>query len=258
MNCREALELMYEYLDNELTSDQVERVRNHLAACAHCFERFEFENTLNEMLARRGQVEVDAEHLKVTIMQGVRELDQEEPTKGFFYRFRPYFAVATVLILVLIGLNFVLDGERSTLYAKVGPLIEYHNKCIHGTENGQLVPMQEDQIRACISGFLSDPEILLKPVSDRSAVFGEIVKCDKCDAAHVTYKYAETHVSVFIFRDNASPLPEVKDTIRTEKHEYLLVPVDGMNVVYWQCKGCWCAAVAKIDADGMISFLSVY
>ena len=84
MNCREALQLMYEYLDNELTKDQVEKVNAHLMACEHCFSKFEFEKLLHGCLLKKGQVVVDAERLKSRVMEKIQQLDEEKDRGVFF------------------------------------------------------------------------------------------------------------------------------------------------------------------------------
>jgi anti-sigma factor (TIGR02949 family) len=85
MNCREALQLMYEYLDSELTQEQVERIRIHLSACEHCFSKFEFEKLLHDCLLKKGQLAVDAGPLKSRVMERIQQLDEEED-RGVFFR----------------------------------------------------------------------------------------------------------------------------------------------------------------------------
>ncbi len=260
MNCREALQLMYEYLDSELTEDTVARIRRHLSICEHCFEKFEFERHLEEYLSVKGQVEVDAAPLRAKVMQRISELENEEgeANRGFFYRFRPYFAAAATVALVVTGFLFVLDGGRTTAYAKVKPLIDNHKWCLLERENGNLLPMQESEIRACVAGFLSDPDVLFKPSADRSPVFGQVVKCSQCDAAHVAFEYGDSEISVYIFADKKYTPPDDCKIIKTGRHEFHCASYDGVNVMYWQCRGCWCAAVSTISTAEMISFASAY
>lgn len=51
--CREVWELMYEYLDRELTPATEEAIRAHLAACAHCFGLHRFEDAYRRFLVAR-------------------------------------------------------------------------------------------------------------------------------------------------------------------------------------------------------------
>jgi len=43
INCREAVEKLYIYLDRQLSDDEAAEVRRHLDRCPHCDEFFRFE-----------------------------------------------------------------------------------------------------------------------------------------------------------------------------------------------------------------------
>lgn len=47
------MEVLYEYLDGELTSERAGRVRAHLEACAHCFGLSRFEDRFLRFLEAR-------------------------------------------------------------------------------------------------------------------------------------------------------------------------------------------------------------
>lgn len=53
MNCREALDHLYEYLDRELTTEDEQVVRTHLAACGPCEERFDVERAFLRFVEAR-------------------------------------------------------------------------------------------------------------------------------------------------------------------------------------------------------------
>ena len=53
MNCRDAAARLYEYLDGELTPEITARVREHLADCQPCFQRFGFEEAFLRFLRAR-------------------------------------------------------------------------------------------------------------------------------------------------------------------------------------------------------------
>ena len=52
-DCDDVLRELYEFLDDELTSHNRERIRHHLEACAHCFEAFDFEAELRVVIAQK-------------------------------------------------------------------------------------------------------------------------------------------------------------------------------------------------------------
>ena len=53
MNCREALDHVYEFLDKELTPDVEREVREHLEACKPCGHHFDFEQAFLTFLQAR-------------------------------------------------------------------------------------------------------------------------------------------------------------------------------------------------------------
>jgi anti-sigma factor (TIGR02949 family) len=53
VSCRQALERLWALIDEELDTASEERVREHLAACSHCFPQFDFQKEFTEFLATR-------------------------------------------------------------------------------------------------------------------------------------------------------------------------------------------------------------
>ncbi|HBZ70671.1 MAG TPA: mycothiol system anti-sigma-R factor [Deltaproteobacteria bacterium] len=52
MNCTEAVEKLWQYLDRELDSDTVAEIERHLQECRDCFSKAEFERHLRLILRR--------------------------------------------------------------------------------------------------------------------------------------------------------------------------------------------------------------
>ncbi|MGQ0743997.1 MAG: mycothiol system anti-sigma-R factor [Acidimicrobiales bacterium] len=52
-HCREAVELLYQYMDGELTESHRILIRHHLDDCPPCFEAFDFEVELRVVIAQR-------------------------------------------------------------------------------------------------------------------------------------------------------------------------------------------------------------
>lgn len=53
MDCDEALDRLYEFLDGELTPTAEEAVRRHLQACAPCLRLYDFERAYLRFLTAR-------------------------------------------------------------------------------------------------------------------------------------------------------------------------------------------------------------
>ncbi len=52
-NCDDARHTLYEFLDGELTPEIRLQVQEHLEACAPCFEKFDFEAEVLQIVARK-------------------------------------------------------------------------------------------------------------------------------------------------------------------------------------------------------------
>lgn len=50
MNCKESFELIYRYLDKDLTGATFEELEVHFKICRSCWDRVEFEKRLKERL----------------------------------------------------------------------------------------------------------------------------------------------------------------------------------------------------------------
>ena len=53
MECVEVLKRLWEYLDQELASEEAEAVRAHLSHCAGCYPNFNCDRAFLELLARQ-------------------------------------------------------------------------------------------------------------------------------------------------------------------------------------------------------------
>ncbi len=52
MNCQEALERLWQYLDHELDGESSTELQRHLQECRECFSKAEFERRLRALLRR--------------------------------------------------------------------------------------------------------------------------------------------------------------------------------------------------------------
>ena len=67
-DCEQALERMYEFLDNELDTATGGAIRHHLAACEPCLDRFDVETALRALVRRRCGGDVAPTHLRAKIV----------------------------------------------------------------------------------------------------------------------------------------------------------------------------------------------
>jgi len=68
MNCREAVDHLYEFLDRELTPTVEREVRDHLEECQPCLEQFDFEEAFLTFLQARCRTRCAPPELKRRIL----------------------------------------------------------------------------------------------------------------------------------------------------------------------------------------------
>ncbi len=69
-DCREVLDRVYEYLDSEVTPEDVEKIRQHLEECGPCLAEYDLEHHL-KVLVRRSCCEAAPESLRVRILSQI-------------------------------------------------------------------------------------------------------------------------------------------------------------------------------------------
>jgi anti-sigma factor (TIGR02949 family) len=66
--CERALARMYEFLDNEIDTADGDAIRQHLAECEPCLDRFDLEQAVKAVVRRCCGEEHAPEHLRSRIM----------------------------------------------------------------------------------------------------------------------------------------------------------------------------------------------
>lgn len=71
--CSNAVEYVYQYIDDELTVTRRTRIRWHLKRCGNCINAYEFEQKLKARVAQAGKAEPSAQFLAT-----IREIVEQE------------------------------------------------------------------------------------------------------------------------------------------------------------------------------------
>jgi len=78
-DCREAFRRIHDYVDRELTPEEMERVRAHLEVCAVCAREFRFEaQVIDDVRSKLRRVAAPAE-LVTNVLSGLRAASHEPP-----------------------------------------------------------------------------------------------------------------------------------------------------------------------------------
>ena len=72
-DCREVLERIHLFLDDEISETDGDAVRHHLLACEHCLDHFDVEQAVRSLLKRCCSLDRAPETLRVRVMSAVRD-----------------------------------------------------------------------------------------------------------------------------------------------------------------------------------------
>jgi len=77
--CDNAVDYVYQYLDDELTVTRKARIKWHLKRCGHCMNAYEFETSLKSKISESGKTEPPPE-----LFDTLRALIEQERNLGDF------------------------------------------------------------------------------------------------------------------------------------------------------------------------------
>ena len=72
VECQQALDTLYHFLDGELTPERRSAIQHHLDRCSPCLEAFDFEAELKVVVARRCREQVP-EHLRIRVAMALSQ-----------------------------------------------------------------------------------------------------------------------------------------------------------------------------------------
>lgn len=109
MNCQEALQSLYEFIDRELDTATAEEIQAHLKHCNGCLGKFEAERLFKEMLQAKAGGERVSEEMRARILARIASAPEVPPSwLSFDWRVLLSIALAAVLILAIGLLIFYL------------------------------------------------------------------------------------------------------------------------------------------------------
>ena len=69
INCDDAANLIYRYLDRELSQEDIQHLEEHLKKCQHCFGHLSFDRALRELVRRQSGEGQIPPYLKDSILK---------------------------------------------------------------------------------------------------------------------------------------------------------------------------------------------
>jgi mycothiol system anti-sigma-R factor len=162
--CKESIEQLHEFLDNELDDGNHLTIKQHIEICHKCCEKFEFEQNLKKIIKDKTSLHKTPQHLLQSIVSQLADLSEEhsqpEPivleskakyhTGIFgFFTLRPAFVTMAVLLpMTIIGLVAYLSFFRPVEYPPIVQVAaERHDSFVNDNMHLDLVSSDRNEIR---------------------------------------------------------------------------------------------------------------
>ncbi|MBI3872575.1 MAG: zf-HC2 domain-containing protein [candidate division Zixibacteria bacterium] len=145
VDCRAALDRLYEYIDGQLGLAERDAIAAHLTVCRGCLSQFEIEQLFHEFVVRQAPRPTAREEFKARLLARLREepagaVDTARPTVGGrLVKILPWggrFALAAAILLAL-GLGAAwMARQRGGAKIEWAVLGGYHHDMIEVEEDG--------------------------------------------------------------------------------------------------------------------------
>ncbi len=162
--CKEAIERLHEFLDNELDEGNYSTIKQHLVMCSKCCEKFEFEQAIKKIIKDKTPLHKTPQHLLQSIVSQWADLNKEhnhtevsalELKRGRirgifdFFTLRPaYLTTAVLLPMTIIGLAAYLSFFRPVEFPPIVKVAaERHDSFVNDNMHLDLVSSDRNEIR---------------------------------------------------------------------------------------------------------------
>ncbi|MHC4268212.1 MAG: zf-HC2 domain-containing protein [Planctomycetota bacterium] len=163
MTCKEAIEQLHEFLDNELDKGNYLKTKQHIDICQKCCEKFEFEQVLKKAIKDKSPLYKTPQYVTQNIVNQWAELNKdsnaemaiEESNGGYFkgifdfFTLKPAHVTMTVLLpITIIGLAAYLTFFRPAEFPTIVKIAaERHDSFVNNNINLDLVSSDSNEIR---------------------------------------------------------------------------------------------------------------
>jgi len=261
MKCREALNLLYDYLDSQLEDQKIEEIHEHLKNCKNCCDTYHFEERLNLLIRQRGREESSGivENLKNRVRSCIEDLpanngQKEGPPR--FFLFRPGYAFAAMAAVIVIALVFYVSNSNRLLQAgTLKPFVENHEMAIAGLLEMDINTTDPHIIDSCLSSMMTLPKHVFIKDNDCHPEMGKILRDGDHSYAQIVYKVHDKDVSVFVAR--IEDMPKLDKLAKSlDKSEIYTYNMNSHSLFLWHCKDYWYIATGQIDEERFDNFIS--
>lgn len=269
------------YLDNELSGQELEDFRAHLAECPDCRKQLEEEQSLSNLLRRSRPLYEVPESLQLRIAQITSQSSPASPavfavapgrlrqaiarlapqparTSGLpVLQWRAWAAAAIILAVVLAVVPAVIRHQRAVAY--VDAAVATHLSYLGGQLPAEIQTDSPQAVTAWFAGKV--PFTFRLPTSQPSSgppayrlTGARLVRYRNENAALVTYAMNSEHISLLVASDRLAPAAG-GDVVRAGKLTFHYQMKTGFNVITWSNHGLIYALVSSVQSSARHSCL---
>ncbi len=255
MNCREALEKLYDYLDRELVEAEQQKLEQHLEFCSDCLRKFNLEKAVQEAVKAKLNRRHDVEPLKARIVSELDKIDKGGK-QGLGYLLLPLAAAAVLAVFFLFP--FSSGGPRTDIGQAAALFADQHSKCLKHLLNHEIESTDPRVVDSCMSELMQIPQELFAYDSPDIIInAGAIAQLPGGDEAHLEYLAFGEMVSLFVNRNNSLNTEPFKK-LQNDGQTMWVGACTTFRYVIWECQGVECIAVSKLPEEQLVQFASAF
>ena len=275
MTCKEAIEQLHEFLDNELGDANYTKIRQHINMCHECCEKFEFEQALKKVIREKTQIHGAPQHVLQSIVSQWAELNEErsrpkapavEP-KGTFLQgildlltLRPaYVTMAVLLPMTIIGLAAYLAFFRPAEYSPIVKVAaERHDSFVNNNIHLDLVSSDSNEIRRHFQNLQRSNLVIDVPECNGHEM--ELLGCknynlDGKKSAYVGLRGHQNKISLEMINGSGMNIAKLQHEFYKGR-SYYFGKHKGYNVVIWKHGNTLYSLTSTMDRKGLMRVAS--
>ncbi len=254
MDCRKAAQYLYEYVDRELDGQTMAEVEAHLKICSHCFDAFDMEFKIKELVRQRAAASPQAEGLKARILTELQAI-ASQPAMAESKRKRIWLwggvaaAAAAVVLLFAFGLPDLGGGSSDPLVLQAAA--EHANHL--AVKSPELKSVSIDSVNSVLTTLLGfNPELNLLRISSSLKAFHAGAWNGRPAACLYLISPEGKGFSLLICKEPAA-MPKGEKYMHKGK-QYVLVEHNGARMAFWVWDGMLCCSIGNCSERELLDF----
>jgi anti-sigma factor (TIGR02949 family) len=255
IDCRQAAAHLYEFVDRELDGKTAAEIEEHLKCCGHCFDAFDLEAKIRELVREKAAHSPVADALKARILAELEKAAAEAPAspRRVWMWGGGAVAAAAVILLYIFG----LPGAGGNLDPLVVAAAAEHQNHLAAASGGLPEGVSADSVNAVLKAQLGfDPEVnQLKMVGPNLKAFHAGAWSGKPAACLYLTLPDGDKVSMLLCKEAAGGMPKGKPVERNGIR-FVSVAHKEIRMIFWEWDGMLCCVAGNCSEEDLLNYLA--